>query len=111
MKRQHNYLKVYRHLSPLSQRDIAFLLGLSDVTIISKYERSHRPPKIEVLTLYHVLFDVPVEILLPHHIRSTKELLESRIDELMVDVSNHHRAARKVEFLNKVRSRLFENRL
>jgi transcriptional regulator with XRE-family HTH domain len=60
---QHNYLKLVRKRSSLTQSDIAALLNLSDYSNICRWERGHHSPNMDALMLYHLLFDVPIETL------------------------------------------------
>lgn len=61
MLRHPNYLRLYRKKSPLTQSDIAFLLQLPDYSNISRCEKGHRVPNIDLLITYHYLFKVPIE--------------------------------------------------
>ena len=61
MLRHPNYLRLYRKKSPLTQSDIAFLLQLPDYSNISRYEKGHRVPNIDLLIAYHYLFKTPIE--------------------------------------------------
>lgn len=61
MLRQPNYLRIYRKKSPLTQSDIAFLLHLPDYSNISRCEKGHRVPNIDLLITYHYLFKTPIE--------------------------------------------------
>jgi transcriptional regulator with XRE-family HTH domain len=53
-------LRTSRKHSPLMQSDIAFFLGFKDSTLVSKFEKGHRSPVIDVVLLYQILFDAPV---------------------------------------------------
>ena len=59
-----NSLGFHRKLSPLTQSDIAILLDLPDHSVICRYEKGSRPPSIETLLVYHLIFDVTIESLL-----------------------------------------------
>lgn len=61
MLRKPNYLRLYRKKSPLTQSDIAFLLQLPDYSNISRCEKGHRVPNIDLLIAYHYLFKTPIE--------------------------------------------------
>lgn len=56
-----NYLKTYRKRSGLFQREVAYLLGLSSDSKVSKYESHARQVNLETALAYAALFGVPVE--------------------------------------------------
>ncbi len=56
-----SYLRIYRKRSPLTQGDIAFLMGLSEYSSISRYEKGQRTPSIEFLLVYHHLFNESIQ--------------------------------------------------
>lgn len=56
-----NFLRTYRKRSPLTQSDIAYLLKLPDYSNISRCEKGQRTPGVELLLVYHLLFDTSIE--------------------------------------------------
>ncbi len=78
-----NYLKVYRKRSGLIQEDIAFILDLPDYSNISRYEKGQRTPSIELLLVYHHLFDVPIELFFEQDSEIIKARLIPRLIELL----------------------------
>jgi transcriptional regulator with XRE-family HTH domain len=56
----HNYLRTYRKRSGLSQDEVAFLLGVSHGTKVSRYEHGGRIPRLESILAYELVFGVPV---------------------------------------------------
>ena len=86
MLRQPNYLRLYRKKSPLTQSDIAFLLQLPDYSNISRCEKGHRVPNIDLLITYHYLFKVPIESFFElqsnDRLISLKQRIELLISEL-----------------------------
>lgn len=56
-----NFLRPHRKRSPLTQADIAFLLKLPNESTISRCEKGLRSPSVELLLVYHHLFDTSIE--------------------------------------------------
>jgi transcriptional regulator with XRE-family HTH domain len=50
-----NYLRTYRRRSGLTQSEVAFLLGCKDGTIVSRYERGAREPRVKTLLTFEVV--------------------------------------------------------
>jgi transcriptional regulator with XRE-family HTH domain len=44
MSHPSNYLRMYRKKSPLTQSDMGFLIGLKEISNISRYEKGQRQP-------------------------------------------------------------------
>lgn len=63
MPTHHNYLRVFRKRTDLTPSDIGFLLNRPDYSNISRCEKGYRKPNIEMLLLYHLLFNVPIDSL------------------------------------------------
>lgn len=57
--RLENYLRTYRKRTGFSQREVAFLLGCSDGTKVSRYERLARKPTLHAVFAYEMIFRVP----------------------------------------------------
>jgi transcriptional regulator with XRE-family HTH domain len=55
-----NYLRTYRKRFCLSQKEVAFLLGVKNGAKASRYERLQRVPLLETILAYEVIFKVPV---------------------------------------------------
>lgn len=67
---------MYRKKSRLTQNDLASILDLGDYSNVSRWEHGQRQPSIETLLTYHLLFDLPIELLFE---RQKLELAESVI--------------------------------
>jgi transcriptional regulator with XRE-family HTH domain len=104
-----NFLRIYRKRSPLTQSDIAYLLELPDYSSISRYEKSQRTPSIELLLVYHHLFNTSIEIFFEPQSYETLPVLVERIEHLISDlkkqddVQNH---TSRIKFLEEVLIRL-----
>lgn len=108
----HNYLRMYRKRSRLAQADIASILRLSDYSNISRWEKGQRKPSIELLILYNVLFDIPIEALFE---RQRDELrgaigdrLRARVGELRL-LKPTRRVESRIAFLTDALERLTAN--
>lgn len=55
-----NYIRTYRRRYGLTQKDLAFLLGIKDSAKISKYENFHLLPSLEAALALQALFNVPI---------------------------------------------------
>lgn len=107
---QHTYLRTYRKRAQLTQADLASLMDLSDYSNVSRWEAGLRRPNIEMLLVYHLLFQIPVEELFE---RQKLELLspickriEMRIQELKAIVPSDDRLAERIAFLEAALKRL-----
>ncbi len=104
MLRKPNYLRLYRKKSPLTQSDIAFLLQLPDYSNISRYEKGHSVPNIDLLITYHYLFKTPIESFFELQsneiVVSLKERIELLIKELKESALAVHNGPR-IKFLEE----------
>jgi transcriptional regulator with XRE-family HTH domain len=55
-----NYLRKYRKRAGLSQKEVAFLLGLKNGATVSRYEMFQRLSILETILAYEVIFGVSV---------------------------------------------------
>jgi DNA-binding XRE family transcriptional regulator len=55
------YLRALRRKSMLSQADVAFLLGTSTGTRVSRHETGQCIPPLEVVLAYAVIFDAAID--------------------------------------------------
>ena len=55
-----NYLRTYRKRAGLSQDEMAYLLGCTSGTKVSRYERLARQPSLQTAFVYEVVFGIPV---------------------------------------------------
>jgi len=86
IQRLRNYIKSHRKRAGLSQPDVAFLLGNSDETQVSRYENDRRLPPLEVALALQEIFKVPLA-----------ELFAGLHETIAVDV-----AARIREFSSRI---------
>jgi len=104
-----NFLRLFRKRSPLTQSDIAYLMGLSDDSKISRCEKGLREPSTELLIVYHLLFNTSIESFFEYQSNVVRSSLLKRIgclvDDLKQQKSNSHSAYR-IGFLEQVSNRL-----
>ena len=53
-----NNLRLYRKQSHLTQSDIAYIMALADYLNISHWELGNKTPNVDILLMYHLLFDI-----------------------------------------------------
>ncbi len=85
-----NYVRTHRKRSGLSQRDLAFLLGLQSSQMISRYEKSIRTPSLKIIIAASLLFDAPPGDLFPGLAREVELLLISRAKTLAAASKTKH---------------------
>jgi len=59
--RLHNYLRTYRKRAGLSQGEVAFLLGCTNRSKVSRYERFARQPSLETALAYKAIFGISAQ--------------------------------------------------
>lgn len=104
-----NYLRYYRKRTPLTQEDIAAIMGYPDVSNVSRYEKSKRTPKIEMLLTYHLLFNVSVELFFEPRLETIKSELLRKIEKLLETIKAENRDlnySSRIQYLEQVISRL-----
>ena len=79
-KTKRNNLVLYRRRMGYSQKQVARLLGRSDTSMLSHYERSRALPPLAVALTLEIIYRVPVAFLFPNlydeiklHIRQQEE--------------------------------------
>ena len=104
-----NFLRLYRKRTPLTQGDVAFLLGLSDESNISRYEKGQREPGLDFLISYHLLFNTSIESFFEYKSRERCDELMEKIKNLIVALNNETTSSKNTErirFLESVIIRL-----
>ncbi len=86
MEIHHTRLRMSRKQSQLNQADLAFLLGLSDYSNISRWEQGRRIPSIEMLIAYHLLFGIEIEKLFERKMEEICKMLVERIRMLLANL-------------------------
>lgn len=77
-----NYLKRYRRISGLSQREVAFLLGCKHDNQISRYEKRRQSPPLRTALALESVFRVPLSDLYAGLKDSVETETEKRLRKL-----------------------------
>lgn len=105
-----NYMRMYRKKSALSQKDIVFLFEYIRASSLCRMEKGRRPPKIDVLLVYHLLFNISVESLFELQCRMIQPTLIQNCRKLMAliekDTFNPRRNSFKIKSLEEMIKRL-----
>jgi len=112
MKNTINYLRTHRKNTNITQYDIAVLLKLRDNSIVSRCEKGHRSPSLEMVLVYHLLFDIPIHALFPNHIGIVKEQLRAGIPLLIAQIEEQDSSAKaqsRISFLHEALTRLVQS--
>lgn len=103
----HNYLRVYRKKSRLTQGDLAYVLDLGDYSNVSRWEHGQRQPNIETLLTYHLLFNLPIEMLFERQKNEMVGRVAQRTLELAQSLESDPDAEKaRAEFLKGAHARL-----
>ena len=106
---QHNHLRMFRKQSQLNQADIAFLMQLPDYSSISRWEQGQRPPSIDMLAVYHLLFDIPIGTLIESQKTQVHSMLVQQIDLLLQELRKAQPSQKimgRIHFLETALTRL-----
>ena len=80
-RRLDNYLRSHRKQSGLSQDEVAFLLGVGNGSLFSRYEKRRRVPPLETALACEAVFGVPVaELFAGIRERAERDVAERRIE-------------------------------
>lgn len=96
---------MYRKRTSLSQREIAFLVGLNGGQDVSRYERLARSPSLRMLLAAHVLYGVSPHELYPGLFKEVEQLIIKRAKMLDAELSTKRHTPvhqHKREFLVEV---------
>jgi transcriptional regulator with XRE-family HTH domain len=105
----HNYLRSFRKQTDITQSDIGFLMNLPDFSNISRWEKGQRKPSVEMLLLYHLLFNVPIEALFERQKTGMNDYLINRIELLIKDLNQLEQSPKvdsRIAFLASALTRL-----
>ena len=90
-----NYLKTYRKRSGLSQREVAFLLGLKRADRLSRYEKRRQLPTLRIALACEAIFKAPTNDLFGGAVDSTEREVELRIQVLAAKLQTELRQGKK----------------
>ena len=102
-----NYLRAYRKRSGLSQDEVAYLLGSSSGTKVSRFERYARRPSLDVALSYEAIFRVfgiPARELFAGRYQRVERSIMTRAARLQARVETGPKASpRKLATLSAIR--------
>ena len=103
-----SYIRTHRKRWHLSQRELAFLLGLSSQAVISQHESLARLPQTKVLLKYEALFGEPISVLFPRLHQDASDEVAVQVRALMeaLDRQTGLSTAHKLELLQDLIHRL-----
>ena len=104
-----NYLRAFRKRTAITQTDIGFLLNQPDTISICRYEQGERKPPMEMILLYHLLFDVPVHTLFEIQKDNLNEDVIMRLEQLINNLKLREPSQRvnsRIAFLTATLKRL-----
>jgi transcriptional regulator with XRE-family HTH domain len=78
-----NHVRKYRKRSALSQRDVAYLLGVASGSKVCRYERFTREPGFSTALAYEAIFQVAVSELFPGLYQRIEAGVRARAKRLM----------------------------
>jgi transcriptional regulator with XRE-family HTH domain len=105
----HNFLRVVRKRTQLTQIDIASILRLPDIANVSRWEQGLKRPGVEVLLAYHLLFNVPIEALFERQKHELRQILIPRVHDRIAHLKtlgNDPKVTSRMAFLASVSDRL-----
>lgn len=109
MPTPHHHLRMHRKRSQLTQADIAFIMQLSDYSSISRWEKGIRGPSIDMLMVYHLLFDTPIESLFMDHKHQLAKTISQRIFSRIAELKTMNpdpKLSHRIAFLEGALTRL-----
>ena len=110
MSNQHNYyLHKFRKQTDITQSDMGFLMNRRDDIHICRAETGKRTPSIEMLLVYHLLFNTPIDSFLQIQKDDVIEDLIVRVGLLIHKLKQMEAtptAKSRIAFLTSVQARL-----
>ncbi len=107
----HNYLRAHRKRAGLTQRELAFLLGVKARGPISELEKRRRVPLLRTAVTLEAIFGVPVSDLFPGIRQIANTDVERRVEEFARTLkakadkkSDAYKTARKLTWLRERRA-------
>jgi transcriptional regulator with XRE-family HTH domain len=89
--RHDSYIRSYRKKARLSQEDVAFLLGGTSGTSVSRHERGRRAPTVETALAYEVILGKPIGELYRRFLTSLRRDIAKRAEQLLqTEVPKEH---------------------
>src|SRR6266849_8010241 len=103
-----NYLRAHRKRAGLTQREVAFLLGLKARGPVSELEKRRRVPLLRTAVTLEAIFGVPVSELFPGMRQAVHTDVEKRLEEFTTQLkakadkkNDAYKTARKLTWLSQ----------
>jgi transcriptional regulator with XRE-family HTH domain len=106
---QHNFLRIVRKRTQLTQIDIASILKISDFANVSRWEQGLKTPGVEILLAYHLLFDIPIESLFDRQKHELKKIIVPRLQERIGHLKTLEKDSKilaRIDYLGSILNRL-----
>ncbi|MCW3128270.1 MAG: family transcriptional regulator [Bacteroidetes bacterium] len=106
---QHNFLRIVRKRTHLTQVDIASILKISDFANVSRWEQGQKTPNVEMLLGYHLLFDIPIESLFDRQKHELKRAIIPRIQDrirYLKTLDSDPKVQNRIDYLGSILSRI-----
>jgi transcriptional regulator with XRE-family HTH domain len=114
MKNSFHVLRTHRRKTQLTQSDVAYLINLKDNSSISRCEKGDRPPTVDIILTYQLLFETHLGELLIAHREKIKNRIASRIKPLIASIEQEppsDKTIARMEYLKQALKRLNEKGL
>jgi len=112
----HNYLRSHRRRAGLTQREVAFLLGLKARGPVSELEKRHRLPLLRTAVTLEAIFGVPVSELFPGMRQAVDPDVEKRFADFTALLKakadkkrDAYKTARKLAWLSRRQASTLRN--
>jgi transcriptional regulator with XRE-family HTH domain len=105
LRKLQNYLRAYRKQYGLSQKEVAFLLGVKASVKVSQYEMFQRVPSLETALALQAIFGVPVAELFAGIYEKVEKEISNRAKILDSKLQNDpagQTTSRKIELLRAI---------
>jgi transcriptional regulator with XRE-family HTH domain len=86
-----SYLRAHRKRSGLTQKELAFLVGIKSGTQLSRFERFKREPTAEMLIAFMIIFNKTPGELFPHSHDRILKLVQERTQQLHENLQGDNR--------------------
>ena len=106
------YARQLRRRWALTQKELAFLVGVKSATAISRIESSKRIPSLAATFAYALIFGSGPIDLFPAYVAEIQDAVRSRVNELYEELQGDSSQGTRVklDFLETVLARLEEKR-
>jgi transcriptional regulator with XRE-family HTH domain len=84
-------------------------MALADYSNISHWELGNKTPNAEILLMYHLLFDIPIESFFERQKQELKETIRERVKQLVEQLKcgpTDAKLAKRIAFLESAFNRL-----